>query len=325
MTKEISRNIKLGIFVILGTLFLSVAFYLLGSKKNLFGSTIQISAKFSDVGGLQSGNNIRLGGINIGTVKSVQLAPNQMINVEMLIERKSQPYVRKNFLVSVGTDGLMGNKVVNMHPMSDSSEPIVEGDVLEAKPVVGMDEIVRSLNQTIDDASAVTKNLRAVTERLNGPNVLWNLLTDSILVDNVKQSIVNIKLTSSRTATITGDLSKIVNEVKNGKGSIGALLTDTSFANKLNQTIVNINVVSDTMALISGDLRNITRKIENGEGTLGALLLDTTFVPNLNKSMENIKSGTKGFEQNMEALKHNFLLRAYFKKQNKKNKTNSTK
>ena len=73
------------------------------------------------------------------------------------------------------------------------------------------------------------------------------------------------------------------------------------------------------MALVSGDLRSITQKIKNGEGAIGTLIMDTTFVNNLNKSMENIKNGTAGFDENMEALKHNLLLRKYFKKKEKEN------
>jgi phospholipid/cholesterol/gamma-HCH transport system substrate-binding protein len=101
---------------------------------------------------------------------------------------------------------------------------------------------------------------------------------------------------------------------------MGALLTDTSFSKKLHQSVVSIKLVTDSLALVSGDLRAITAQAKSGKGTIGALLMDTTLVSNLNQSMENAKNGTKGFDENMEALKHNVLLRNYFKKKEKEEK-----
>ncbi|MEP7196275.1 MAG: MlaD family protein [Saprospiraceae bacterium] len=317
MVKELGRNIRLGLFVLIGTVFIIIAFYLLGNKQNLFGSTFKISANFKDVSGLQVGNNVRLGGINIGTVNSVEITSEANIKVEMIIEKKSRQFIRKNYKVSIGTDGLMGNKLINIRATTEPAEMVEEGDTLQTMLTMGTDEMLSSLNKTNEDVSVIAKNLRTMVERLNSPNALWSILMDTVLADNVKQAIVNIKLTSQRTAIITGDLSRIVSEVKSGKGSIGALLMDTSIAVKVHQTIVNINTVSDTLAYISGDLRNISRRIKNGEGAIGALLLDTTFVPNLNKSMENVKNTTNGFNEIIEALKHNFLLRSYFKKKEK--------
>ncbi|MCX6295550.1 MAG: hypothetical protein NTX97_05710, partial [Bacteroidetes bacterium] len=173
------------------------------------------------------------------------------------------------------------------------------------------------LNATNDNLKYITTDLKNITKKINSPNTLWSILMDTVVAENVKQAIVNIKITGNRTAIITGDLSNIIKEVKSGRGTVGALLTDTLFSNKFNQTIVDIKLITDSMALISGDLRNVTQRIKKGEGAIGTILMDTTFVNNLNKSMENIKSGTAGFDDNMEALKHNILLRKYFKKKEK--------
>ena len=95
---------------------------------------------------------------------------------------------------------------------------------------------------------------------------------------------------------------------------------DTSISHRLNQTVVKIEKISDSIAIISGNFNEIAKTINNKNGTVARLLTDTTFVHNLNKSMENIKDGSQGFNDNMEALKHTFLFRKYFKKQNKKKK-----
>ena len=317
MEKDTSKNIRVGLFVIIGTLLIIFAFYFIGSQQNLFGRNFRVSANFNNVNGLQSGNNVRFGGIDVGTVERVEITSDSTIKVIMIIENSAKEYIKKNALVSIGTDGLMGNKLININSVNRPSQKIADGDVLIALRPIETDEMLRTLNRTNEDMAAIAHNLKMFSEKVNKPNSLWSILMDTVVSENIKQSIVSIKTTSNNTAIITGDLSRIVKEVKAGKGSIGALLTDDSFVNKLDQTIVNIKIVTDSLALISGDLRSVSQKIKKGEGAIGTVLMDTTFVHDLKKSMENIKSGTKGFDDNMKALKSNIFLRSYFKKQEK--------
>lgn len=319
MTQETSKNIRVGAFVIIGTGLLILALYLIGSKQNLFGSTFQLKSQFKNVNGLMAGNNVRFAGINIGTVESVEIINDSTVSVIMIIENKVQPHIKKNSQAMVGTDGLMGNKLINIISSNEPAESVEDGDFLKSKSPLGADEMMRTLDITNENVKDITVDLKKIVQKLNNPNTLWSILSDSILADNIKEAIVNIKVTGARTAIITGDLNRIVKHVKEGKGTVGALLTDTSFSTRLNQSIVNIQLITDSLALVTGDMRYITSKVKKGEGAIGTVLMDTTFVNNLNKTMENAKNGTKGFDDNMEALKHNILLRGYFKKKAKEN------
>ena len=91
----------------------------MGSKQNLFGSTFSISANFYNVNGLMQGNNVRYAGIDVGTVESITIINDTSVKVVMVIEKKIQPYIKKNALASIGTDGLMGNKLVNINSIKD--------------------------------------------------------------------------------------------------------------------------------------------------------------------------------------------------------------
>jgi phospholipid/cholesterol/gamma-HCH transport system substrate-binding protein len=318
MGQETSKNIRVGLFVLAGTILLIVAFYLIGSKQNLFGSNFRLSAQFHNVNGLMPGNNVRFTGIDVGTVESVEIINDTTVNVVMIIEDKVQAFIKKNATAIVGTDGLMGNKLININSSNIEAASVEDGDVLIASQPVGTDEMMKTLNITNENVREITVDLKNIVKKLNSPNTLWSILMDTVVAENVKQAIVNIKVTGDRTAIITGDLSRIVKHVKEGKGTIGALLTDTAFSTQLHQSIVNIKLISDSLALVSGDLQYITSHVRSGKGAIGTVLMDTNFVNNLNKSMINIESGTKNFDQDMEALKHNILLRNYFKKQEKK-------
>ena len=323
MAIETSKNIRVGLFVLIGTALLIVALYLIGSKQNLFGSTFTLKAQFYNVNGLMAGNNVRFTGIDVGTVESVEIINDTTVSVTMIIEDKVQEFIKKNAVAIVGTDGLMGNKLVNIIPTDGPAEGVEDGDMLLSRNPVGTDDMMRTLNITNENVKEITEEIKLIVQKLNSPNSLWSILMDTIVAENVKQAIVNIKVTGERTALITGDLNRIVKHVREGKGIIGALVTDTAFSSKLHQSIVNIELISDSLALVTGDLHYVTSKIKKGEGAIGTVLMDTMFVNNLNKSMQNIENGTKGFDDNMEALKHNILLRNYFKKKEKEAKKKS--
>lgn len=317
MLKDTNKNVRLGLFVLAGTVSLILAMYFIGAKQNLFTSAFRISANFHNVDGLMPGNNVRFAGIDVGTVEKIEILSDSNVRVLMRIEEKSRVYIKKNSVASIGTDGLMGNKLVNINSAHAPSAAIESGDVLETLRPIETDQMLRTLNRTNEDISTIARNLRIITERVNNSNTLWSLLTDTAMADNVKNAIVSIRLTGQRTATITGDLSELVRHIKSGKGSLGSLIADTVLSHKLNQTVVKINLVSDTLGYISGDLKHVSGMVRKGEGAIGTILMDTAFVHNLNQSMENIRKGSKGLEENMEALKSSFLLRKYFKKQEK--------
>jgi phospholipid/cholesterol/gamma-HCH transport system substrate-binding protein len=317
MAQETSKNIRVGAFVLVGTVLLIFSLYLIGSKQNLFGSTFELKSQFNNVNGLMPGNNVRFTGIDVGTVKSVEIINDSTVDVTMVIENKVQAFIKKNATAMVGTDGLMGNKLINISSSTENAPSVEDGDVLVSKSPLGTDDMMRTLNITNENVKDITVDLKNIVSRLNSPNTLWSILMDTIVADNVKQAIVNIKVTGERTAIITGDLSRIVKHVKEGKGTIGALIADTTFAVKLNQSIINIKLITDSLALVTGDMHYITSKVKKGEGGIGTVLMDTTFVNNLNETMKNVRSGTKSFDEDMEALKHNILLRNYFKKKEK--------
>src|SRR4051812_38232685 len=114
MEKETQNTLKLGVFVTVCSLLLIVAVYFIGSKKNMFTPTFYVYASFSDINGLQAGDNVRFRGINIGTVKSTDVLNDSTVKVTMLFDLKMKPYIKRNAIASIGTDGLMGNKLVTI-------------------------------------------------------------------------------------------------------------------------------------------------------------------------------------------------------------------
>ena len=317
MKEQSINNAKLGTFVLIGTLCLILGLYYIGSKRNFFSSTIEVSANFNNVGGLMRGNNVRFNGINVGIVSRVYAISDTLIKVVFTVDEESASFITPNSIASIGTDGLLGSKLINIAPGDLLGNPIREGDVLKTLNPIQMDKALRTLSVTNDNLSEISDKLRIISEKFSADNSLWRLLTDTVIAENIRNVVVRFKLSTNNAAIISGDLSKIVHDIKLGKGTVGALLMDTLFSNKLSQTIINIQSISDSIAYITGDFKNISSKIKNGNGAIGTLLTDTSFVHNLNSSMENVKNGSANFNENMEALKHSWPFKKYFKQQKK--------
>jgi phospholipid/cholesterol/gamma-HCH transport system substrate-binding protein len=263
------------------------------------------------------GNNVRFSGIDVGTVVKVDILNDSTVGVEMIIEDDVQPFIRKNALAAVGTDGLMGDKLINIYPVNEPSEIVADGDQLRTRDQVGTDEMMRTLSVTNENVREISSQIKQIVTRLNKPNSLWSILMDTTLSENVRSALVSIRLTGDRTALLTGDLQQIARDIRSGKGTIGALITDTSISNGLKQSIVSIRLLSDSVASVTGDLNAVMDGIREGKGAIGTLLLDTAFARNLNLTMENIQRGTRGFDENMEGLKQSIFLRKYFRKKKK--------
>jgi phospholipid/cholesterol/gamma-HCH transport system substrate-binding protein len=315
MEQEATRNTKLGLFVLAGILLLIISLYLIGSKRNLFTSTIHISARFYNISGLMPGNNVRFAGIDVGTVERVAIINDSSVNVAMLLEKSVRKYINKNSIASIGTDGIMGNKIVNINSGEGTSEAIEEGGELKTLKPIETDEALRTLNSTNYNLATITMGIKNITQKINESRALWKLLGDTTNNVNLKQTILNLRAASSNSIELTNDAMEVMNKVKNGKGVVGGLLNDTVFSGQLRSVVIGLNQTSLQLEKLGLDLNKVIVNVNNGNGAVNTILTDTAFSRNLKLSLVNIEKGSDNFNQNMEALKHNIFFRRYFKKQ----------
>ena len=322
MTNRTTNNIKLGAFVLAGLLLLITGLYMIGKDSNLFGHNFELKARFDNVQGLTAGNNVRYAGIQVGTVKRVKILSDTVIEITMLVEEKMKPFIHKTDKVSISTDGLMGNKLINILPSKDNSPLAQESDILPAKRVSGTEEMMQTLDQTNNNLAVISENIKRTAMRINQSNAFWKILESPDLANNLALSAANIRNATEHADNMVMNIDAIIADTRNGKGSLGAILTDTSMVHDLTTAINSIKKVGEDASNLAGELSTLTQTIKTdisgGKGPAHFLLKDTALVISLNNSMNSIEQGTAAFNENMEALKHNFLLRGYFKKQEKK-------
>ncbi|MBL0073751.1 MAG: MCE family protein [Bacteroidetes bacterium] len=309
-----ANNIRLGIFITIGTVALIAALYLIGSNRNIFSNTIKISSQFYNVNGLIPGNNVRYAGIDIGTVEKIKIENDSNVTVYMIIEKNNSIYIKKNSIASVGTDGLMGNKLININPGSGSAPTIEEGDVLISLRPIENDEMISTLNTTNQNLEAITEDLKNFTSRLNKSRGILKLIEDSVSADNIRQTLAVIRDAAVNANNITLQLNKLATELNTGKGLAATLIRDTVISYELKTTISNLQQTSDSLNLISQELSQFSKQLNNKNSLLHAVSADTALAGNVKDGIENLKLSTELLNENLKAMRSNFLFRRYFKK-----------
>jgi phospholipid/cholesterol/gamma-HCH transport system substrate-binding protein len=148
---------------------------------------------------------------------------------------------------------------------------------------------------------------------LNNNNSLWSILRDTVVAQNLKEAVVNARLATRHISQGSQDLQQMISHAQKGRGLLGVLLKDTTLANKLKATVEDISEAGAKIKVAGGELKKLSEKL-NSNGTVNMLLTDSAFREQVRSSLININEGTRRFSEDMEALKHNFLLRGYFKK-----------
>jgi phospholipid/cholesterol/gamma-HCH transport system substrate-binding protein len=311
-----SNYVRLGLFVAAGLGCLLVTLYLVGRQQNLFSKSLTVQADFRNVSGLLTGNNVRLGGIAVGTVKRIQILNDTTVRVLMNLNQDVRPFVRQNAVAIIGTDGLVGNTIINLNPgPGPAAPPVNPGDVLQTRTPVGIDAMLSTLDVSNRNLVGITRDLREITGKLNGSKALWQLLNDQTLATSVHQSLRNVGAATSQLSSASRDVQALTRGIRQGHGPIGYLLTDKAFAGQLGHAASKLAGTSDTLA---ATLVGLQRQVQTGAGPLHTLLSDTAMSGQLRQSMTNVAQGSQKLDQSMEALQHSFLLRGYFRRQEKK-------
>lgn len=314
MNEKASKNIKLGLFALVGVLIFIVAIYYIGSQQGLFKSTVNISAYFKNVGGLQVGNNVRYSGINIGTVKSISIISDSKILVSMDINKNASKFIKRDAEVSIGSEGLMGNKAASISSGSEG-EAIEDGAILAAIEPMEIDQILVELEKTGKHAQKIMINLEEITYHIKqGDGTIGRLLTDEKLVENFDHMIKAYSETGDNIRAFSQQLVSISGQLQNGEGTLGKLVMDTAMASQFQNAVKNLESTIDNTSAVTHNMVEFSEKLNNNNGTLGKLLNDTVMAENVEQSILNIKRGSDDLEVTIQRINNSWLLNLFSKK-----------
>jgi len=194
MKQDTSNKIRLGIFISLGIAVFIVGIYFIGQRQQLFRGTFRVTGVFNDVDGLQAGGNVRLSGINVGTVENIDIISDTSVKVQILIDEGTRKFIKKDARASIGSEGLMGNKILILIPGAGGGAEIENNDILQTIQPINMDDILVSLKTTIDNTSHITNDLSKISYGIqSGKGTIGRLLMDPSLAQNFDSTFVNLK------------------------------------------------------------------------------------------------------------------------------------
>jgi outer membrane protein OmpA-like peptidoglycan-associated protein len=148
-----STAFRVGVLVVMALVFLSIGVFLIGNKDFLFSSTYRLKAEFQNVAGLNNGAAVRIGGIHQGTVKEIDLPsqPDGKVTVVMNVKSETRNIIKKDSRASIKTEGLLGDKYVEISFGSPKADLIGEDGTIASEMQRDMSE---QAQQIADEARA---------------------------------------------------------------------------------------------------------------------------------------------------------------------------
>ncbi|MCC6372380.1 MAG: MCE family protein [Bacteroidia bacterium] len=194
MSNKTANNTRLGLFVSLSIALLITGIYFIGKKQQLFGNTFIVNSVFKDISGLQIGNNVRYSGINVGIIDNIEQITDTTVKVEMLLDESTRKYIRKNAKAIIGSDGLMGNKIVVITPGTPDKAQLANNDNIQTAQAISLDDILLKIKISSDNAADITTNLGLIVRNIsNGKGTVGKLFMDTVFAENINQTLINIK------------------------------------------------------------------------------------------------------------------------------------
>jgi phospholipid/cholesterol/gamma-HCH transport system substrate-binding protein len=228
-----SQKLRTGIFAAIGIVILMAGIFIIGKKKNLFGDTFHIYGTFNNVGGLQEGNNIRFAGINVGTVQDISIISDTLIRVDMVLQKKIRAFLKSNSFASIGSDGLMGDKLITITPGTANNVLLPSGGKILTVNPLDFEKSIAKLTKVADNAEIISAQLAAISIQIHdGKGSMGRLLYSDALAKGLEGTVNNA-------SNLTGSLASITSEIKSGKGSLGRLLYSDTLAKSLEGTAEN--------------------------------------------------------------------------------------
>jgi phospholipid/cholesterol/gamma-HCH transport system substrate-binding protein len=307
-----------GLFIFFGIAILLGGILVLGGQRKTFEKTITLNAIFNDVGGLQKGNNIWFSGVKIGTVKRLKLVSQSLVEVEMRIEKQSEGFIRKDSKAKIAADGLIGNKIVIIYGGTPAVLAVESGDTLKTEVPINTAAMMTTLQESNKNLSAITGDFKVVSRRLaDGEGTVGKLLTDDSMARQLAAMTATLQIASTNIQLMTSNLAAYTSKLQKQGSLTNALVNDTVLYGHLKAASLQIQEASRNAKELTDNLSEVSYKLKDSSNLAGVVLHDQATADNLRATVENIKSGTKKFDEDMEALQHNFLFRGFFRKRAK--------
>ncbi|HZT69446.1 MAG TPA: MlaD family protein [Terriglobia bacterium] len=307
------KEILVGVFIIVGVLLFAAGLFLIGSRKQLFAHHYTLYTDFDKIDTLTSGAKVRVSGMDAGEVTDIQVpnSPSSRFRFKLEVDQKFRGIIRQNSVVSIETEGMVGNKFLNIQKGGENSPECPPGGTLPSKEPFELSDLMRQGSGLVDSAKATIDDIR-----MQSDHAIKHITTLVGHVDStVEGSRKDVKSITSNSAQLTENANAIVSSIRAGQGAAGKLLEDKTVASNLSETVANAKSASDNAKEASEKANAMTAQLDRAVTTfLKSKDQNENTASRLRDTVEAANEAATNVRDDSEAIKHNFFLRGFFKR-----------
>jgi len=326
--REIALKFRVGVFVLVALAVFLGLVYALGARARLFEARYTIHADFTEVGGLVEGATVRLAGVQIGRVTGVHLPgePGGKVRVDLTIARRYSDRIRKNSIARIETQGLLGDKIVEITVGHATAPPVAPGEVLAARDPADFGRVIAAGAETAKDVGALAAALRETAEKVNQSKLIEDAATTvnklGRVVDQVEHGrgwahalVYEEPLALRRLNELIATTQTLVERVEKGQGAAGVLVSPESTASAKRFVAAMDRIsgmveqperepgllpgllfdpkyrpVLEDLRMVAHNLREVSDRLAGGRGTLGSLVADSGGEGELKPTLQDLRA-----------------------------------
>jgi phospholipid/cholesterol/gamma-HCH transport system substrate-binding protein len=243
----------------------------------------------------------------------------------MNIEKSSCSFIHKDVNAKVSTDGLVGNKIIALSGGSSRLPPIEDGDVLSVASSISSDELLNTLQVNNKNLVEITGNLKTISQHImNGQGTLGKLVNDTAAYDHLRNTLATLQQTAVNSQRLSTNLAAYTARLQTKGVLANDLVSDTVVFSKLRSTVTDMALAAQEADSLARHLKNaganVDAQLNSSQSPAGVILNDSVAARSLLQTIVNLERSTGKLDTNMEAVRHNFLFRGYFRRLAKKQK-----
>jgi phospholipid/cholesterol/gamma-HCH transport system substrate-binding protein len=301
-----SRAVGAGAFVVIGLLLFAVGLFMIGERRMLFEKRFPVYTEFSRLGELQVGSIVRVAGANAGEITEILLpaSPSGKFRVRMDVREALHPIIRTDSAAGTETEGLVGGVFVNIVSGTDQARPLPDGGTIRGIEPYAISDLLKQAGDTMAMVNQTVATLRVDAETA----VKQVSLTAQDAHATLAQMGPDLEAMARNGNQISADTREMIASINGGKGTIGKLVHDDELYNRLRDVTTQAQDVMVNLHSVSDEARRAIVDFRSKDGPAQGMLAD------MRSTIGQTRKATANLADNMEAMKHNFLLRGFFNK-----------
>jgi phospholipid/cholesterol/gamma-HCH transport system substrate-binding protein len=303
---QAKHPVAVGVFVVGGVLLFALGLFLIGNRRMLFNDTFDVYAEFANISGLQDGAKVRVAGMDAGEVSSINVprSPSEKFRVKLRIREDLHPIIRLDSVSSIQTDGLVGNKFVQVEAGTDQAPSVPSDGTIRSREPFDFAEMLQRMSQTLDLVTSTIIEVRA------GVDDALQSVTDTAaeaqgLLNDFGKDAREILAAAHQASD---NINVIVAGVRQGNGTVGKLLTDDALFTSLKGIAADGQKAVASLREAADQAKGAVADFRGDNGPLKGLS------GNLQQTLASARDAMSDLAENAEALKRNFFFRGFFNK-----------